>query len=63
LGKRSKATPYRAVYAVKLKRAVYVLHVFKKKSKTGIAIPRPDAELIEGRLRRAQLIDAAAGEA
>ncbi|MCK6451313.1 MAG: type II toxin-antitoxin system RelE/ParE family toxin [Alphaproteobacteria bacterium] len=50
---------YRAVYAVKLIKAIYVLHVFKKKSKSGIGIPRPDVQIIEERLRRARLIDAA----
>lgn len=28
-----------------------VLHAFQKKSKSGIATPRPDLELIEKRLR------------
>lgn len=54
---------FRAVYAVKLKRAVYVLHVFKKKSKVGIAMPRTDIALIERRLGRAHEIDAAAAGA
>jgi len=30
-----------------------VLHVFKKKSKSGIATPKPDLELIERRLKQA----------
>lgn len=49
---------YRAVYAVQLKRGVYVLHVFQKKSKSGIATPPRDLALIEGRLRAARLLDA-----
>jgi len=32
----------------------YVLHVFKKKSKSGMATPRNDLDLIERRLRQAQ---------
>jgi phage-related protein len=32
---------------------VFVLHVFQKKSKSGIATPKPDMELIEARLKRA----------
>ena len=48
---------YRAVYAVKLVKAVYVLHAFKKKSKTGKAIPRGDIERIEQRLKTARNID------
>lgn len=41
---------YRAVYVVKLGDDVYVLHSFKKKSKTGIKTPRQDIDLIEQRL-------------
>ena len=44
---------YRAVYTVKLAAAVYVLHVFQKKSKHGIATPKHDLDLIEQRLRLA----------
>lgn len=31
---------YRAVYTVKFEKAVYVLHVFQKKSTRGIATPK-----------------------
>jgi len=48
---------YRAVYVVNLGKALYVLHVFMKKSKSGIGLPKPDAELIELRLRRAKQLD------
>jgi phage-related protein len=44
---------YRAVYTVKLAGVVYVLHVFQKKSKHGIATPKQDIELIEKRLQLA----------
>jgi phage-related protein len=44
---------YRAVYTVKLAGVVYVLHVFQKKSKHGIATPKQDLELIEKRLQLA----------
>lgn len=44
---------YRAVYTVRFEAAVFVLHVFQKKSKTGVATPKPDMELIETRLKRA----------
>jgi phage-related protein len=40
---------YRAVYTVKLGGIVFVLHAFKKKSKTGIATPQHDIELIRSR--------------
>ena len=44
---------YRAAYTVSFGPAVYVLHVFKKKSTSGIRTPRPDLELIRARLRMA----------
>jgi phage-related protein len=45
---------YRAVYTVNFESAVYVLHVFQKKSKSGIATPQQDIDLIERRLKVAQ---------
>ncbi len=48
---------YRCVYVVRLKKAVYVLHAFVKKSKSGIGLPKPDAELIAIRLKRAIAMD------
>jgi phage-related protein len=46
---------YRAVYTVRYAEAVYVLHAFQKKSKTGVKTPKPDLKLIEKRLQ--DLID------
>ena len=43
---------YRAVYTVKLEDAVYVLHVFQKKSKKGIRTPRRDMEIIKANFKR-----------
>jgi phage-related protein len=48
---------YRLMYVVNLTRALYVLHVFVKKSESGIGLPKPDAELIAIRLRRAHELD------
>ena len=45
---------YRAVYTVKLADVVYVLHCFQKKSKSGIATPKPEMDLIRDRLKAAQ---------
>lgn len=45
---------YRAVYAVRFKDAIYVLHAFKKKSRRGIATPKNEIELIKRRLRIAE---------
>ncbi len=44
---------YRAVYTVKLRSGVYVLHCFQKKSKSGIATTKRDIDLIRRRLSAA----------
>jgi phage-related protein len=44
---------YRAVYTVRFDDAVYVLHVFQKKSASGIATPQRHLDLIKRRLREA----------
>lgn len=45
---------YRAVYTVRLAGRVYVLHVFQKKSKSGVATPKAVISLVKARLRRAE---------
>src|SRR5271168_3777242 len=47
---------FRAVYTLRYQGAVYVLHAFQKKSKTGHATPRRDMDLIKQRLREAERI-------
>jgi len=47
---------YRAVYTVKFEGYVYVLHCFQKKSKKGIATPKPDMDKIRARLKDAELL-------
>jgi phage-related protein len=47
---------FRAVYTLRYARAVYVLHAFQKKSKTGRETSRRDIELIQQRLREAEQI-------
>src|SRR6516165_7853034 len=47
---------FRAVYTLRYEGAVYVLHAFQKKSKTGRETPRRDVELIKQRLREAERI-------
>ncbi|MBB4285767.1 type II toxin-antitoxin system RelE/ParE family toxin [Roseospira goensis] len=42
---------YRAVYTVRYADAVYVLHVFQKKSKRKAEVPASDMDLIEKRLK------------
>ncbi len=45
---------YRAAYTVQLRGVVYVLHVFKKKSKSGRATPKADLDLIDQRYKAAR---------
>ena len=45
---------FRAVYTVRLAGRVYVLDVFQKKSKKGIATPKPDIDRIKARLKKAE---------
>jgi phage-related protein len=45
---------YRAVYTVKFKEAIYVLHVFQKKSKKGKETPKEEMEIIKRRLKIAE---------
>jgi phage-related protein len=47
---------YRAVYTVKFVEAVFVLHCFQKKSKSGIATPKTDVDLIHTRLKVAEAL-------
>ena len=42
---------YRAVYTVRYADAVYVLHAFQKKSKSGKTTPKREIDLIRSRLR------------
>lgn len=45
---------YRAVYTVRFKETVYVLHAFQKKSPRGIKTAQVDVDLVERRLKVAQ---------
>ena len=44
---------FRAVYTVRFEEAVYVLHCFQKKSKSGIATPKHELETVKARLKQA----------
>ena len=46
---------FRTVYTVEFKDVIAVLHVFKKKSKSGIATPKSEIELILKRLKTARV--------
>ena len=51
-----EGSTYRAVYTVRFTERVFVLHVFQKKSKRGIATPKEELNLIRERLKRAEQI-------
>jgi phage-related protein len=45
---------YRAVYTVKYKEAIYILHAFQKKSKKGRETPKEEMEIVKKRLKIAE---------
>ena len=51
---RHRGDAFRAVYTAGFAEAIYVLHVFQKKSKHAIATPKPDMELIRTRFAEAE---------
>ena len=44
---------FRSVYTVRFADRVFVLHAFQKKSKSGMATPKTDIDLIKQRLKQA----------
>jgi phage-related protein len=50
------AGTYRAVYTVRFEEAVFVLHCFQKKSKSGIATPKKEMEVVQTRLKIAEVL-------
>jgi phage-related protein len=54
IGERYATNAYRLIYAVQLGKSIYVLHVFQKKSKSGIATPKMDVDLIVKRYKEAR---------
>lgn len=49
---RFRGDAYRLVYDVQLDTDIWVIHAFQKKSKTGIATPQREIDLIRERLKR-----------
>ena len=54
IAERYNKDAYRLVYGVQIGAKIYVLHAFQKKSKSGIATPKPDVDLIKQRYKDAQ---------
>jgi len=53
---------YRAVYVAWFQEAVYVLHAFQKKAKSGIATPQRELDLIRRRLQLARTLAGQKGD-
>lgn len=49
---RERGDAYRVVYALQLGEAIYVVHAFQKKSKSGIATPKAEIDLVAERIKR-----------
>lgn len=45
---------YRVIYTLEMANYVFVLHAFQKKSKSGIATPKQEMELLKSRLQDAR---------
>ncbi|MCR2831954.1 type II toxin-antitoxin system RelE/ParE family toxin [Acidithiobacillus ferrooxidans] len=56
VGEDDAGGAYRAVYTVTFAEAVFVLHCFQKKSKSGTATPKPDMDIIRARLKVAEAL-------
>lgn len=53
----STGDTFRVVYLIKLKKGVYVLDAFKKKSKSGKALSKEDSDRIKQRIKNAKQAD------
>lgn len=49
---KERGDAYRVVYALQLEDAIWIVHAFQKKSKTGIATPKTEIDLLTDRLKR-----------
>lgn len=49
---RERGEAYRVVYVLQLGTAIYVVHAFQKKSKSGIATPKVEIDLVAERIKR-----------
>jgi len=49
---RFRGDAFRAIYAVQIDDALWVIHAFKKKSTRGIKTPRHEIDLIKDRLKK-----------
>lgn len=54
LRETDRSGTYRVVYTVEMAGFVFVLHAFQKKSKSGIATPKQEIDLVKRRLKEAE---------
>lgn len=54
LALRHRGDAYRVAYALQIGPAVWVVHAFQKKSKTGVKTPKAEMDLIRSRIGRLQ---------
>jgi len=52
LALRRRGDAFRVVYALQIGADVWVVHAFQKKSKSGIATPKQEIDLVRERLKR-----------
>lgn len=49
---RERGDAWRVVYALQIDADIWVVHAFQKKSKSGIATPKQDIDLVRERIKR-----------
>ncbi|HEY4847585.1 MAG TPA: type II toxin-antitoxin system RelE/ParE family toxin [Methylocella sp.] len=49
---RYRGDAFRALYAIRIDTDIWVIHVFQKKSKSGIKTPQMEVDLVRERLKR-----------
>lgn len=47
---------YRVVYTIEMDGFIFILHAFQKKSKSGIATPKQELDLLKNRLKEARIL-------
>lgn len=52
----ARSGTYRIIYTIEMKDFVFVLHAFQKKSKSGIATPKQELDLLKDRLKEAKVL-------
>jgi phage-related protein len=52
LALRHRGDAFRLVYALQIDRDIWVVHAFQKKSKSGIATPKHEIDVVRERIKR-----------